>query len=237
MRGNERIAEILTKDYGVKNLTSYEEINYEILNFTDEISRVKITSKTDDFWCPVYAMFDGYHMAWYGDYGEYVFDCTWKTNVHNLAYGSPYYQLEKCRPIERTKEFNAKECQESFMKSIKNGSWYEEDLDQDQKARLEEFIQEPFDFICIDDVLYEHEEVCDILQRLYRATEDKYDWVAELRNTDFGELESVFDCEEYELYRFGEKAPVRYFIILYMLSVVANLEAQKKENEVTENDT
>lgn len=235
MKGNKRIAEIMTKDYGVKDLTPYEEINYEISNFTDEISRVKITSKTNRNFCaPVYAMFDGYHMAWYGDYGEYVFNCTWKTNVHNLAYCSPYYQLEKCQAQRRT-EFDENECAEQFMKSIKNSFWYEE-LDQDQKARLEEFIQEPYDYICFDDVLYEYEEICEKLQTLYRATSDKYDWVAELRNTDFDDLQDVFDCEEYEMYSFGEKAPLRYFIILYMLSVVANLEAQRKENEVTENE-
>ena len=230
MKGNKIIAEVLTKDYGVTDLTPYEEINYEISNFTDEISRVKITSKTNRRFCaPVYAMFDGYHMAWYGDYGEYVFDCTWKTNVHNLAYQSPYYQLEKCQ-ASRRKEFDAEECAEQFIKSIKNGYWYEE-LDQDQKARLEEIITSPYVYIDDDDVLYEYEEICEKLQSLYRATEDKYEWISELRNTDFSELEDVFDCEEYELYDIGEKAPLQYFIILYMLSVVANLEAEKQEGE------
>lgn len=230
MKGNKRIAEIMTEDYGVKDLTPYEEINYEILNFTDEISRVKITSKTNRCFCaPVYAMFDGYHMAWYGDYGEYVFDCTWKTNVHNLAYNSPYYQLEKCQ-ASRRKEFDADECAEQLIESIKNGYWYEE-LDQEQKARLEEIITSPYVYIDDDDVLYEYEEICDKLQSLYRATEDKYEWIAEVRSTDFSDLEDVLDCEEYELYNFGEKAPLHYFIILYMLSVVANLEAEKQEGE------
>ena len=57
MTGNKIIADILKTEYGVKNLTPYEEINYEIKNLSDDISRIKITSKTgDSFCCPVYAL-------------------------------------------------------------------------------------------------------------------------------------------------------------------------------------
>lgn len=67
------------------------------------------------------------------------------------------------------------------------------------------------------------------------ATANEFSWISKINNCDFEEkdLNTVFNCEEYELYEIGKKAPVRYFIILYMLSVVANLEeAKRKESEV-----
>lgn len=238
MKGDERIAEILTKDYGIKDLTPYEEINYEISNFTDEISRVEITSKTGRrFFCPVYAMFDGYHMAWYGDYGSFVFDCTWKTNVMNLAYRSPYYQLEKLNGRKRY-SFDSVTCEKQFLKLIKEGDFYKYDLTEEQRKRFDEYISESSDFISYDDILCEHEEICTVIKTLYRATGDEYEWIAELRNNDLDEDDfyNIFGCADYEIYCIGDKAPLQYFIILYMLSVVANLEAEKQKNEVTENE-
>lgn len=231
MKGNATIAEILQKEYGVKDLTPYEEIEYEIEHFSEEISRVKIKSKTDRcFCCPVYAMFDGYHMSWYGDYGFWGFCCTWKTNVMNLAYNSPYYQLEKLESRDR-EEFDETECAKQLLKSIKEGDWYNYDLDEDQKKRFDEFISDSWDYISFyDDVLSEHKDICDKLKDLMNATQDKYDWVAELRKTNFEEdLSNVFEFEDYELYTIGNKAPSRFFIILYMLSVVANMESEDTE--------
>lgn len=124
MKGNAIIAEILQKDYGIKDLTGYEDIKYEMQHFTDEISRVKITSKSkQNFCCPVYALFDGYHMCWYGDYGSFVFDCTWKTNVMNLAYQSPYFmQIVKEKVGEETyikwREEAEKEAEAYTIKDI-----------------------------------------------------------------------------------------------------------------------
>ena len=231
MKGNAIIAEILQKEYGIKDLTPYEEIKYEIQHFSEEISRVKITSKTGrSFCCPVYAMFDGYHMSWYGDYGAYVFCCTWKTNVMNLAYQSPYYQLEKLESTER-EEFNEEECSKQLIKLIKEGDWYNYDLDEEQKKRFDVFISDNWDYISYyDDVLSEHKDLCETLKELKDATQDKYDWVAKLRSINFEEdLSNVFEVEEYELYSIGNKAPLRFFIILYMLSVVANAECEDEE--------
>ena len=45
----------------------------------------------------------------------------------------------------------------------------------------------------------------------------------ELDEVDFG---NVFGCEEYELFNIGKKAPARFFIILYMLSVIAEKEGE-----------
>lgn len=231
MKGNARIAEILQKDYGIKDLTGYEEIKYEIQHFTDEISRVKIKSiSKKDFCCPVYAMFDGYHMSWYGDYGSFVFDCTWKTNVMNLAYESPYYQLEKLDSRCRY-EYNEEVCAEILLKEIKESDWYTETLNDEQRKRFDEYIEESCDYISYDDVLYEHENICEELKKLYRATDDEYEWVAAIRNIDIDpdEMYYIFGCESYELYNIGNKAPVRFFIILYMLSVVANMESEDTE--------
>lgn len=228
MIGNETIAKILQEEYDIKDLTPYEEIDYVIEHFTDKISRVKITSKTDrSFCCPVYAMFDGYHMSWYGDYGAWVFNCTWETNVMNLAYNSPYYQLEKLESRERS-EFDEQECTKNLLKEIKDGDWYNDDLSDEQKKRFDEYISTAYDYIYSDDILYEYEEICEALKDLYNATDDKFSWISELRKCNFeDELYNVFNCEEYELYNIGDKAPIRFFIILYMLSVVANLEEAK----------
>lgn len=229
MEGNKRIAEILQKEYDVKDLTPYEEIDYEIQRFTDEISRVKITSKTKrNFCCPVYAMFDGYNMSWYGDYGSWVFNCTWKTDISNLAYDSPYYQLEKLDSRERY-EFDEYECQKRLLHLIREGDWYNFDLSEEQQKRFDEFIEDEYGYISYyDDVLSEHKDICDLLQQLVKATADKFEWVSAIRHneldeTDFG---NVFGYEEYELYNIGEKAPARFFIILYMLSVVAAKEGE-----------
>lgn len=232
MKGNARIAEILQKDYGINNLTGYEEIEYEIQHFTDDISRVKIWSTSKcDFCCPVYAMFDGYHVSWYGDYGSFVFDCTWKTNVMNLAYESPYYQLEKLDSRARY-SFDGETCGNKLLKYIKEGDWYNDDLSEEQRERFDEYISESLDYISYDDILSEHEEVCEALKKLYKATDDEYEWVAEIRNTDLEEDDfyNIFGCADYEIYDIGNKAPMRFFIILYMLSVVANMERSKNEH-------
>lgn len=229
MKGASVIAEILQKEYDVKKLTCYEEIDYEIEQFTEEISKVKITSKTGaGFCCPVYAMFDGYNMSWYGDYGFWGFNCTWKTNVMNLAYNSPYYQLEKLESGKR-EEFNPEECQKNLLKQIKEGTWYNSDLSEEQQKRFDEFMNASYDYIDCDDVLYEYEEICETLKDLYDATECEIDWLSAIHHVNFEKenLDTVFDCAEFELYGIGQKAPVRFFIILYMLSVVANLEKAK----------
>ena len=239
MKGNSRIAEILQKEYNIKNLEPYENINYEVMHLSEEISRVKITSKTgDSFCCPVYAMFDGYHMSWYGDYGSWVFDCTWKTDVMNLAYGSPYYQLKKLNSRDRH-EFNDDECKKRLLELIRDGNWYKYDLSDEQQSRFDEFITDYY--ACIDfedDVLSEYIDLCDELQNLYESTEDEYSWISAVRKLNFDDLRSnVFSCEEYELYDIGKKAPGRFFIILYMLSVVANSEEErmKQLKSTTEN--
>lgn len=83
-------------------------------------------------------------------------------------------------------------------------------------------------------MLYEYEEICETLKDLYNATNDEYDWISEIRNCDFEEknLDTVFNYDEWEFYEFGKKPPIRFFTILYMLSVVANSEeAKSKECE------
>ena len=169
-------------------------------------------------------------MSWYGDYGFWGFCCTWKTDVTNLAYNSPYYQLEKLESRERN-EFDQTQCVEQLMKLIKEGDWYNYDLDEEQQKRFDEFMSEPYDYISYyDDVLSEHKDVCEKLKDLKNATEDEYSWVAELRKTNFEEdLSNVFEYEEYELYNIGNKPSGRFFIILYMLSVVANTEKGGEE--------
>lgn len=227
MKGNKEIAQILKQDYGINNLTPFEDISYEIEHYTAELSRVKIQSNSGEvFCCPVYAMFDGYHMSWYGDYGFWGFNCTWKTNITNLAYNSPYYQLEKLESRERT-EFNSERCAEEFLRLIRENDWYKYNLTEKQRKSFDKFIRDDFhDYVDCDDCLFEIAEKCENLKMLKNATNNETDWYSELNNNNLDESDiyEIFGCEEYELYKIGNKVPGRYFIILYMLSVVANYE-------------
>lgn len=230
MKGNARIAKILQEEYGVKDLTPYEDIKWEIEHYTDEISRVKIRSISKRNFCaPVYAMFDGYHMNWYGDYGSWSFDCTWKTKLGNLAYHSPYYQLEKLESPER-EVFDEEYCATQLLKEIREGSWYQYSLDDEERERFDEYITTDFDYIPYGETLYEHEETCDNLKKLYDAARaSEFEWYSALQSMSEEDLNEVFDCEIYDLYNLGKKAPVKFFIILYMLSVVANAEGVCEE--------
>ena len=119
----------------------------------------------------------------------------------------------------------------AIFEAHKRGDFYNDDLTEEQRKRFDEYISESLDFISYDDILYEHEEVCEAIKRLYRATDDEYEWVAEIRNNDLEEDDfyNVFGCADYEVYDIGNKAPLRFFIILYLLSVVANMVEVKGE--------
>ncbi len=225
-KGSSAIAEILKKEYNIKNLSPFEEIDWEITEFSNTVSKVKITSKTGArFCCPVYAMFDGSHVAFYGDYGDWLSNCTWDANVYNLRYNSPYYQLEK---LERTKqkEFNSEKCVNELLKIVRESQWYD-DLTLLQQEEFEKNIEEGNSIICCEDALYEHEDVVNEIMSLYSAAqESETEWFWALRNVDSEIIENIFGYEEYELYNIGDKAPGRFFIILYMLSVVANAEKE-----------
>lgn len=229
MKGHSRVGEILQKEYGVKNLSVYEDITYEIERFTDKVSKVTIKSKNNSTFAPVYALFDRHFMCWYGDYGSWVFDCTWDTDIMNLAYNSPYYQLEKLSSRETT-EFDEQVCRETLVKKIKESTFYKDDLTVDEKARFDEYIESDYEYIDYEDELYCYQEDCEKIQELLKATNDEFEWISAVRNMDFTE-ESVyyfFGCEEYELYNIGQKEPVRFFIILYLLSVVYEAEKALK---------
>ena len=232
MKGNIVIAEILKNEYDITDLTPFEEIEYEIEQYSEEVSRVKIQSKTGRrFCCPVYAMFDGYHMYWYGDYGFWGFRCTWKTNVSNLTYNSPYYQLEKLVSRRRT-EFDTGQCEKKFLELIKENDWYNVDLTAEQRESFDDFMDDCWnDFVYCDSCLSEIDELCEKLKTLMNATSSEVDWNYRVSTIDLSESETynIFGCADYELYDIGQKEPSRFFIILYMLSVVAN--AIKEEEE------
>ena len=227
MKGNKTIAEILINEYDITDLTPFEEIEYEIEQFSEDVSRVKIQSKTERcFCCPVYAMFDGYHMSWYGDYGFWGFCCTWKTNVNNLAYNSPYYQLGKLESRSKT-EFNEEHCRKELIKIIKENDWYKYDLTDEQKASFDKFVEDDYSrYVDDEDCLYEIAETCEDLKTLIQSTGCEGDFHHRLNHNDFNESDyyNIFGREEYEMYSIGQKTQGRFFIILYMLSVVANSE-------------
>jgi hypothetical protein len=236
MQGNKRIAEVLQAEYGVKDLSKYEDITYKIERFTDKVSMVTIRSNKRIF-APVYAMFDRWFMHWYGDYGSWGFRCTWDTDIMNLEYDSPYYQLEKLESRERT-EFDEYSCRENLIKKIKESTFYSYDLTAEEKARFDTFIEEDYDYIDYEDVLYSYREDCEKIKELVNAAGDEYEWVSAVRNNDFTaeSISYIFGCEEYELYNIGQKEPARFFIILYLLSVVYESEKSLAEQKGTTNE-
>ena len=225
MKGSDRVGKVLQEEYGVKDLTKYEDITYKIERFTDKVSRVTIKSNKRIF-APVYAMFDRWFMQWYGDYGSWGFCCTWDTDVMNLAYESPYYQLEKLESRKRT-EFDDDVCRENLIKKIKESSFYEYGLTEDEKSRFDTFIEDRYDtYIDYEDELYGYREDCEKIKELVNATGDEFEWISAVRNSDFTEKDCTyfFGCDKYELYDIGQKEPARFFIILYLLSVVCESE-------------
>ena len=225
MKGSDRVGQVLQEEYGVKDLTKYEDITYKIERFTDKVSRVTIKSNKRIF-APVYAMFDRWFMQWYGDYGSWGFCCTWDTDVMNLAYESPYYQLEKLESRKRT-EFDDDVCRENLIKKIKESSFYEYGLTEDEKSRFDTFIEDRYDtYIDYEDELYGYREDCEKIKELVNATGDEFEWISAVRNSDFTEKDCTyfFGCDKYELYDIGQKEPARFFIILYLLSVVCESE-------------
>lgn len=226
MEGNKCIAQILKGNYEISDLTCYEDVQYEIEKFSDKLSKVTIKSKTDCFF-PVYALFDGYYMSWYGDYGFWGFWCTWETNISNLAYSSPYYQLEKLESRERN-VFNSTKCEQDLLKAIREGFWYQHDLSEEQKKCFEEFWNE--DYSCVgdadEDCLYEYQDEAEKLKELQGAIGSDWEWLSAVSKLGPDD-DNLFDCEYSELYSFGKEAPCAFFIVFYMLSVVANMEAEK----------
>lgn len=171
----------------------------------------------------------------YGDYGEWMFRCTWDANVYNLRYNSPYYQLEK---LEREKrdEYNDKQCVRQLLELVREGNWYQE-LPEKQKEIFDKNTEEKNCWSNTmwwtdDDVLYEYEDECSEIDSLLSAAWcDEFAWYAALENANANVCEYVFGRDFCELYNLGRKTPVRPIILLYMLSVVANA---GKENSKTE---
>ena len=226
-KGKEIIGEILNNEYSIKNLKKFEDIEYTIEKFTDKVSKVTIKSLNETF-TYVSAIFDGYNMHWSGDYGHWSFNCTWETNLQNLSYCSPYYQLEKLKVPSR-EEFDEEKCKQELLELIKDGPFYEELETDEMIERFEEYIEEPLDYISMDEPLYEYEDTCEAIKKLYDAAqESEYEWFSAIRSIDSDDFEQIFNCEEYELYNLGKKAPGRFFIILYLLCIVAEREANKE---------
>lgn len=241
----EYIANILEKEYGIKNLSAFERFSYQLDTLAEGVSRIKITPDKDNpkFCCPVYAIFDGYNMAWYGDFGFWGFNCTWETNLFNLPYENPHYLLEKLVSRER-KEFDAGTCQKELLKLIHESEFYN-NLSDEQKTRFDEYIDGSFSYILSDDALYEHADTCEELYDLFRkAGSEERDYISAVDTIDSKisfddipyEAYELFGCDEcYELYTIGHIVPVRYFIILYLLSIAYERE-KEKAFVVDEND-
>lgn len=137
------LEENFCKHYPKADLNS---IDYKIEKFGNDtdgyIEKTTITFK-DSFQCPIYCICDGHYMMWYGDHGSFTFDCTWKTSIFNIPFGSPSYLFEKfdVTSIDRAagKEFNSEICEREVLNYLYESAWWEELSDYD-KSRIKGYL-------------------------------------------------------------------------------------------------
>lgn len=226
MKGNTAIAEILTKR-GI-NTALFENLKYEVTKFGD-IERTKIEVEHG---FPIYCLCDGYYMSWYGDYGSFGFDCTWRTSIENLPYQSPHYMYEKMDLLSKGsgnfKEFDSNKCRKELLETIMDSDSFQE-LDELDQEKVIKYIQCPY---CdIDESLKYEEDELDELKTCYMAAgEDEYSWVNAVR--EVSDSNTFISCESYAMYDFGMQLPTYFFIVFYVLSIVNDMIQEEKKNKM-----
>lgn len=229
MKGNKNIAEILTKR-GI-NVELFQNLKYSVTKFDDvngnSIERTKIELERG---FPIYCLCDGYYMSWYGDYGSLGFDCTWKTSITNLPYQSPHYMYEKLDLLSKApgnfKEFDGDLCRKELIETVKESSGYEE-LDEVEQEKLLDYIRSPYSDIP-DELKYEEDELDEIRDCYFAASEDEYSFVNAVR--EISDNNTFISCESYDMYNFGMQVPTYFFIIFYVLSIVSDM--MEEDNNV-----
>lgn len=221
MRGNEQIAKILLDNYGVNVGNYYDKLTWEITT-DNQVERVTITFPARNPVNNAYCLCDGNWMLWYGDYGAFSFNCTWKASVKNIPAASPYYLWEKYESVNKhdQKEWSSARCMTSLLNTIRQSSGYE-DLSEEQRSDLEDCLNNPFNSVWEYDSLEEHEEYLNQVVELFRAAcEDRIEFQYKVREVE--DDNNFIAAEVHDLYDIGDMLPKAFFILLYIFSIVQN---------------
>lgn len=224
MLGNEYVLSEALKHYpGLK----IDNITYEISQ-QGELTRIKM-GLSDELNCPIYCLFDGYHMLWYGDHGSFTFDCTWKVALDNIPFNSPSYLFEKLDNYSHYKQFNYTLKNQQLIKELKETSWWEEEVEEELKDGLLQYFTERYMSFWEINTKNLDEDMLERVKELFDAT-DEYEYITACRNLC---SEDPFSDDDYYIYSLGEEITPHYWLILYLLSVVKDKEELRK-NDCTE---
>jgi hypothetical protein len=173
------------------------------------------------------AVFHGYKLSIYGDYGFWGFDLTWKGNVFNMPYDNPGYWYGKLAYEfrESGNPYDDSQCREDILEAVKDLFEQGEVTEEKQKTILEFLKDHSY---VIPEELEEYEEFIEQITEMLEHT-DEYEWISYLRdNTE--ELEPYFgEACEWSLWNFGKKVHVRIWIAMYLLGLA-------REQLLTERD-
>lgn len=204
---------------------------------TWEASEIIIDDKKA-FWClkkpdseyqKVCLYRDGCNMFIYGDYGQFTFDkMTWLGSVYNLEYDNIGYQAEKLSFESRQSLYihDETECKEDIFRWLEqtlNDNYYM-DIDEEQIKEIMMLFRNSkwltnynIETFCIENDLYkELYNLLEFANDCLNHTEDKYEWIAFLRDSDLEYYDEV--CES-RLWDAGKIINQRYLICLYALQV------------------
>ena len=234
LKGNETLAQMI--EARGCNPEIFQRLTYGTVKIDDSIERTTVRF-SESLMCPIHCLCDGYYMSWYGDYGGLTFECSWKTSVTNLPYQSPYYLYEKVDVLSKhqsiLKEFNSALCRKNLLKCIQDSDGYDE-LEDSLKDELIEYITNYYG-VYLSEELEEYEKEVDELQQCYAAAgEDQTSWVSSVR--EVSDDNRFISCEVYDLYDIGDELPLSYFIVLYVLSIVAEDICKNEQQGLEENN-
>ena len=148
------------------------------INKTPQMTLIKATR-----FAPVYFAFYDHFIVCSGDYGEWVFDCTWKTNEKQLPENMLYLLGKLSRQCKKT-IFNESLIEQNF-EELKNNFLEAHDVHQaDYDPDLWDSIQDTFENFyyalrCTDEyrivpIVDEYaEQICDLLG----INEETEDWI------------------------------------------------------------
>lgn len=155
--------------------------NFKVLDITktEKMTLVKAT-----IYCPVYFAFYSHFIVCSGDYGEWVFDCTWETNKKQIPESLGYLLGKLSRDCKKV-HFSYSKIESNFLKAKKHfmESHVEEgDLSEETLEELNElwddFLSEmkgSDEYRIVGIVDRYSEQICDLLD-IYEETEDWVDF-------------------------------------------------------------
>lgn len=182
-------------------------LKIEEVTKTDNFTYIK-ARRDETFACPVHFAFYSHFIVCSGDYGEWVFDCTWDTNKKNLPESMSYLLGKLSRDCKGT-WFDAAQLKEDFQRakeSFFDSYDFPDSYGDDAKNAVEELFDDFEGEMQITDAyrivgLVDHygEEICD-------------------------ELGINFDCETWNsFYECGEIIHPQLIVNLVMLNQIREM--------------